>query len=216
MYTYDITTDVQSAKLNLDKLQKDITESSISTTLDGLYLNGDSLSVSFIETLDAGEKSTLDALILNHDGEPIPENVVDTGVLSTPFASKIVAGGKLYRRKHGIRSTVSANSAKSIKFTVPYEIAKIDEVEIINCAGVDTVDLKILDSDTGTYTTVPNYLLNQFGFDVNLSDIYYTDASNYDAELNIGMQIEIIYKNNEPDTKSIGINFVLHEVKATQ
>lgn len=134
---------------------------------------------------------------------------------TNPFSSKIVDGGKLYRRKHGVRGDILGNSTQSIKFTVPYNIAKIDEVEIINCAAVDTVDLKILDSATGTYTTIPNYMLNQFGFNVNLSDIYYTDTSNYDAELNLGMQIEITYTNNETDTKSIGVNFVLHEVKAT-
>jgi len=129
------------------------------------------------------------------------------------FASKAVEGGNLFRRKHGVRKTIAGNTTDTIIFEVPYPVAKIDEVEVINCSAADTIDLKVLDSTTGAYTTIPNYVLNQFGFDVNVSDIYYTDTSNYDAELNLGMQIEVTYKNNESDPKSIGVNFVLHEVK---
>lgn len=215
MYSYDITTDISVSKVNLDKLEKTINESSIGTPLSNISLDGNQLTIVFTSSLDLSQETNLDSLVMNHDGEAIPEVISNTGVLSTPFASKIVEGGKLYRRKHGIRKDIAGNSTDTLTLTVPYNVAKVDEVEIINCAGVDTVNLKVLDSATGTYTTIPNYVLNQFGFDVNLSDIYYTDASNYDAELNLGMQIEITYTNNEADTKSIGVNFVLHEVKAT-
>ena len=47
-----------------------------------------------------------------------------------------------------------------------------------------------------------------------ISDLYYSDSSNYDADLFLGMQIEIIFHNNDAEEKNIGINYVLHEVVA--
>lgn len=131
--------------------------------------------------------------------------------INSPFASKAVSGGKLFRRKHGVRKECSQGET-SITFAVPYNIALIDEVEVINCTATDTVNLLVRDNELGSFSGVPNAVLNQFGFDVNLSDIYYTDTSNYDAKLYQSMIIEVTYKNNEQNTKSIGVNFVLHEV----
>jgi len=129
------------------------------------------------------------------------------------FASKLLDDGKkLYRRKHGKTDTVPANDSKSIIFTVPYNHCKIDEVEVINSSALDKVDLKVLDSTEGDYTGDPNHLLNQFGFEVVIGDLYYTDSSNYDADLFLGMQIEIVYYNNSSEEQTIGLNFVLHEV----
>jgi len=129
------------------------------------------------------------------------------------FAKKTLADGKkLYRRKHGVRQNCPANSETSIQFVVPYAHCKIDEVEVINCSGNDNVDLKVLDDESGTYSTVPNYCLNQFGFNVSVSDLYYADSSNYDADLYQNMVLEVIFKNNDAEAKNIGINFVLHEV----
>lgn len=131
-----------------------------------------------------------------------------------PFASKVLdCGKKLYRRKHGIRKECLANATTVIDFVVPYAECKIDEVEIVNCTGNDSVDLKIKDTVAGSYSGVPNYTLEQFGYSVCLSDLYYTDTSNYDATLYQGMIVEVTYNNNEADAKQIGINIVLHEVK---
>jgi len=130
-----------------------------------------------------------------------------------PFASKLLDDGKkLYRRKHGTKDTIPANSSKSVKYTIPYAHCKIDEVEVINCTALDKIDLKILDSVNGDYSGTPNLLLNQFGFGVLVGDLYYTDTSNYDADLYLGMQIEIIYYNETNETQDVGFNFVLHEV----
>ena len=224
-YIYSISTHIVSGKINLKRLKIEISESNILTSLESIGLEGDDLSIDFISELSVEDKTTLDSLVSAHSGDPIPEEVVPQKVTvnaQPAFADKILPDGRsLFRRKHGIRQEVPARidvntpSVTAIRFSVPYVAAKIDEVEIVNCTAQDTVDLKVLDSETGAYTTIPNYLLNQFGFDVNLSDIYYTDTSNYDAELNLGMQIEVTYKNYEADIKQIGVNFVLHEAKET-
>jgi len=147
----------------------------------------------------------------------LPSKVENT---SFPFAKKILSNGKkLYRRKHGVRKNCLASSDTFIDIIVPYVQCKIDEVEIINCSGNDNVDFLILDTGTNTYSQAPvaavgaNYILNQFGFNVAVSDLFYSDSSNYDADLYQGMIVRVIYKNTESQDKNIGINFVLHEVK---
>lgn len=147
----------------------------------------------------------------------LPPEVENT---SYAFAKKTLSNGKkLYRRKHGVRKTCPASSSTNIDIAVPYIQCKIDEVEIINCSGNDDVNFMVLDTDVNTYSQAPvadvgaNYMLNQFGFNVVVSDLYYSDSSNYDADLYQGMIVRVIYKNNEAQDKNIGINFVLHEVK---
>lgn len=144
--------------------------------------------------------------------EELPQNY--------PFAKKELADGKkLFRRKHGIRKECPGETETFIDMVVPYVQCKIDEVEIINCSGNDDVDLKVLDTAENAYSQAPvesvgpNYLLNQFGFDVCVSDLYYSDSSNYDADLFQGMIVRAVFKNRDTESKNIGINFVLHEVK---
>jgi len=130
---------------------------------------------------------------------------------SLPFASKQLANGKkLYKREHGIQSSLSAGS-NNIIFTVPYPWVKIIGIELVNGETLDIVDFYILDSTTGTYSGVPNYQLNQFGFSVNVAPGFYEEVCNYDADLYYGMQIKLVY--NSISAKTIGINFNLNEVK---
>jgi len=134
-----------------------------------------------------------------------------------PFANKILVDGKkLFRRKHGLSQVIAANSQSEIVFTVPYNRAKINEVEIINANALDMVDLLVrspLDANTAAAYGMPaNYLLNQFGFNVMLSSGIYSDSSNYDADVYAGFQIVIVYKNQTSTDRNIGINLTYHEV----
>ena len=96
--------------------------------------------------------------------------------------------------------------------SVPYVTCKIDELEIINCGGNDNANFLVCDDDSGTYSGYAGAILNQFGFNVCVSDLFYADSSNYDAELHYGMVIKVEYINNDTESKNIGINAVLHEV----
>lgn len=132
-----------------------------------------------------------------------------------PFASKELSNGlKLYRRKHGYKATIPANSEVVTKILVPYAACKINKLEIIAPNPLDRIDLKILDSATGMLTGVPNYMLNQFGFDVVVSEMIYSDKSDYDADVFGGMQIEVTYKNDGTEEVTVGYNIIFHEVKA--
>lgn len=129
-----------------------------------------------------------------------------------PFANKNIGSKKLYRRKHGVSETITANSTGSISFSVPYAHAKITKAELVNCTAGDTVDLKITDDTSGTYTTVPNHTLNQFGFSVCMPNGMYIDESQYDADLYQSMIVKIEYTNNTNEDKLIGVNITLHEL----
>lgn len=132
---------------------------------------------------------------------------------SDPFAEKTLSTGKkLFRRAHGVQRTLVANADNVIEFTVPYAWCKITTMEIVGLTEMLKADLCIMDTATGSYSTVPNYQLNQFGFNVNVSKDFYKDHSQYDADLYIGMKIKVVIKNNTANTPTIGVNFTLHEV----
>ncbi len=134
--------------------------------------------------------------------------------LPLPFASKeLPSGKKLYRRKHGYSLTLNANGDTVYTITVPYLEAKINEAEIIHCPEGVTLDMKVKDSTTGTYTGTPNYLLNQFGFNINVGKDLFSDKSDYDADVFTGMQLEFTFHNSTATSKEIGINIVFHEIK---
>jgi hypothetical protein len=129
------------------------------------------------------------------------------------FAAKTTADGKkLYRRKHGVCKTVLAGTTDTLSIVVPYDLAKINTIEIINCKMGDTADLKVYDTPTGTISTFPDLMLNQFGFDVCLPDGFYKDESNYDADVIKDMKIELTYVNNGPSDLMIGVNITLHQI----
>ena len=128
-----------------------------------------------------------------------------------PFASKVLPNGKkLYKREHGIQAALTTGS-NNIIFTVPYAWVKITGIEILGGEHLDYCDLLILDSTTGTYSTIPNYQLNKFGYAVNITAGEYKEENAYDADLYLNMQIKIVY--NSQSAKTICINFNLSEVK---
>lgn len=127
------------------------------------------------------------------------------------FSAKTLPNGKkLYKREHGIQSTLTTG-VNTVTFTVPYAWVKIIGLELIGGETLDTVDFFVLDSTSGTYSGVPNYTLNQFGFNVNVAPGEYKENNNYDADLYSGMQIKIVY--NSISNKTVGINYKLNEVK---
>lgn len=132
-----------------------------------------------------------------------------------PFASKSLADGRrLFRRLHGSTLTLAASGDTVFSYTIPYATVKINAAEILWCPEGVTVDFKVKDNASGTYSGVPNYTLNQFGFGVTVSQDYYQDHSEYEADLFAGMVIEFTFHNSTATTKTIGVNLTLHEVAA--
>lgn len=136
----------------------------------------------------------------------------ELGNSNSPFGNKSIGTKNLFRRKHGMSKAVAANSTDTIIFSVPYNQAKITKAELVNCSAGDIVNLTVHDDTSGSYSTIPNYKLNQFGFDVNMPDGMYVDESQYDADLYLGMVVKIEYTNNTGSQAIIGVNITLHEL----
>lgn len=132
-------------------------------------------------------------------------------VSSVPaFASKTIGDKRLFKRVVGMSVDVTVG-VTDILWTCSFPWVKFMAIEIANCSAMDSISLYVLDTVTGTYSTVPNCILNQFGFGAVLSEGSYKHSSEFDADLYSGLQIKIVYTS--VSIKTVGVNFVMNEVK---
>jgi len=212
---YSMTSDTLNGVLDSTSLHNQISsDATIGNSFDGInrVQGSDSFSCQFTSDLSAGDITILDGIVSAHDGVAVEDPAASVTIQSAPpFASKLLPGGKkLFRRVHGVKATLSGDT--DFILTIPYAQCKINGLEIVWAPVGLQVDLKILDSTTGTYTTIPNYQLNQFGFATGIAEHFYTETSNYDADLYINMQVKCTILNPDSLTDTICVNFILHEV----
>jgi len=159
--------------------------------------------------------------VTGSDGLEILLDSSNEPTITAPFASKTVDGKKIFRRKHGITQDCPVGNT-TFEFVVPYDLVKINELEVVNGQAGDTVDLVVHDTPQGHIqmsmgvppgSITPSAPLNQFGFDVALPDGFFHDESQYDADLIKDMKIVVTYKNNGSETFKNGMNIVYHELK---
>ena len=130
-----------------------------------------------------------------------------------PFASKDLPDGrKLKRRTNGITFTIPAEDSITVSYIVPYGQAKMNEVEVLWAPEGVTAQMNVKDTSAGTYSTIPNRILDSFGNAVNIAKDYWKGRSEYDADVYIGMVLEFVITNSSNVSKTVGINMVLHEV----
>jgi hypothetical protein len=133
----------------------------------------------------------------------------------TPFADNTLQDGtKVYRRVHGISLALSANETKELLYTVPYTKAAITGAQVVGGAIGDSVSFKVYDTDAGTISGVPNYMLNQFGFSVYINKDFHSDTCNYYASLIEGLKIGVTFTNSLAEAKTVFFNLILHEIKS--
>lgn len=149
---------------------------------------------------------------------------VGNEAIRAPFAAKILPNGrKLFRRKHGaVMSFNAAQATATLDIDVPYNVAKINLVEILYALKGDTVDLTVHDSPAGVIQLAAGVevgdveaskMLNQFGFSVNLQTGKHIDQSNYDADLVKDMRVKVVVtRKNAVGADEYGVNWVFHEV----
>jgi hypothetical protein len=144
-------------------------------------------------------------------GNKSPNSVaISSQAAALPFAAKTLAEKKLYKRVTGLRYDLVAGD-QDLFHTINFPWAKITGIEVIGGENGDTCCFYILDTPTGQFSTIPNHALNQFAFDVNISDKFYTSTSEFDADLFQNMRIKVKY--HSVGAKKIGVNFILNEVK---
>ena len=162
--------------------------------------------------LDKGASDTSDLTDFETNYKPSANIRIEAEL--PPFGSKVLPNGKhLFRRIHGLDLPLDGTlNAQKVTFSVPYNSAKITSTEIISAVEGDKIDFKVLDTPTGTVSTIPNYVLNQFGFGVYPSSGRYEQKSEYDADLFLDLQLEITLTPINTDIRTVYFNLVLHEV----
>lgn len=126
------------------------------------------------------------------------------------FASKSIGTKKLYTRATGASFPVVVGN-NNLDFSIPFAQMKFNGLQIINGKIGETVNLKVLDTPTGTISGVPNYPLNQFGYSVNLPDGMFVRESQYDADLIQNMTIRI--ELTAVEARDFRVNYAIHELK---
>lgn len=131
------------------------------------------------------------------------------------FASKVsTSGEKFFHRLHGVEITLDGSgSATEYLFSVPYAHAKLSGVIVINGLMGDNVDFSIYDTETGTISGIADKKLNQFGFNVFISEKNFRYNSLYDADLIQGLRIGLKVHPKDAQVRSIYANIILHELK---
>lgn len=156
-------------------------------------------------------KTPVEALkIIEDDAISVQTINPNLGSLRAPFSQKTANGMKLYTRATGVSHAVVVG-ANVLDFVVPFNTVKFNGLEIVNGKAGEKVSLKILDTPAGAISGVPNYELNQFGFDVNLPDGFYSRESNYDADLIKDLKVRIEFTAIE--ARNVGVNYLIHELK---
>ena len=145
-----------------------------------------------IDVLDQVKDSTI---------EETPSSTHVVGL--SPFNDKVLYdGGKLFKREHGVLVQIDNIGLNIADFVIPYPNCKITGTEILYGKKGDKINFKVLDSDNGIIqlaagvpveNVVPNLLLNQFAFQLNVAENYHIRQSSYDADLIAGLVIRIEY-----------------------
>jgi hypothetical protein len=196
----------------LDRLTQEIVTSAIVTALDHCTILGSTLDVFFKDDLSSGDQTILSGIVTAHSGLALPVDATPVDVSSQPaFASKKVGTKKLYTRATGKVFAVTVGT-NNLDFLIPFNEMKFNGIHIVNGKVGETVNLKILDTATGTITGVANYLLNQFGFSVNLPDGVFIRESQYDADMikDLVVRIEL----TAVEARDFRVNYAIHELKA--
>jgi hypothetical protein len=129
---------------------------------------------------------------------------------SPAFTSKSIGTKKLFSRVTGKKFPI-VPGVNTLDFVVPFNAVKMTGLEIANSREGETVNLKILDTASGSVSQIPSALLNQFGFEVNMPGGIYSRESSYDSDLFLGLVIRLEYTANE--ARDLGVNYFIHEVK---
>jgi len=136
-------------------------------------------------------------------------------VKNQAFSDKTLKNGKsLFKRIHGV-SYLCQSGLNTIEFINPYAIAKMEAIQILNAPPECTANLKVLDSEEGLITGIPNYQLNQFAFNVNVRELFHEQRSQYEADVFLSLKVvlEITLPSSFEGFRLIGFNIELNEIR---
>lgn len=114
-YTYSIANDTLNGVLANDSLMSAIHASTITIDVQSVIGDGDELRVEFKTAISPEEKSTLDGLVSNHNGQPLSTLEV------LPVQVHTTQGEGLNLFLHGIEFEATAGKVTEFNFVLPEE-----------------------------------------------------------------------------------------------
>jgi len=157
-----------------------------------------------------------------YDFEDLKDKDLDTtnshkekeDISNSPFKDKKVCNDhRLFKRLHGSDFIpLIAGATEILELTIGYAWAKIEAMEVIGAGKQHTCNLIIVDTDTGAFSGVPDAVLNQFCFDAAVAENFHRFASKYDADLYLGMGVQLEITNHSTIDSVIALNLELNEV----
>lgn len=178
-------------------LNNDLFIIALSNTIAEVYID---------DILIVGVSNSLKAL----SGESLKETDGSIIVSTNAFSSKKVGNKKLFKRIHGVQSSVTIG-VNTIDFVIPYDFCKMNGMQVIGASIGDTIDLEVYDTPAGLFSGVPNAKLTQFGFSVCIAKDFHFHHSEYDSD--VPKDIKLRVKFTSVANTTIGINFMLNELK---
>ena len=174
-YSYDILTEITSAKLFEDRLKDEIENSSITVSLDGVGREGSTLNVIFASAISAGEKTELDALVRNHSGEPYPEE--QTSQLVHIDQEDPETGGLAVSPKW------AKDGWKQQMFEIEYNCSTLNSIheKDLDNNDIGWASMKFYKDDAGSEVEITGGDLNQTFLDANCirTDLLWMPTSDY-------------------------------------
>ena len=208
-------------QVNLDNLEKEISDSNITIALQNIQLTGsDDLSIEFKATLSQAEETTLNTIVTNHDhtlpssNPPInvdivqPKDVYGRAIIaSSPFSD---AAGFRYRGA-SFSDTIQTNTTNYIDYLLTDERWINGGRAIIDNIGQDDkVTFQVIDKDN-VLGYGANTVLDQFidGFYVPQDGNLEVNLA-YPARIIAGLYIRLKYTSTHANGCTLKCNLYLH------
>lgn len=168
-------------------------------------------SIAIVAKDDDGEEDIIDVSeAINYLLGNVTTEVTVTGntAQGQPFATSV---GHTFKGK-GFKGNCINGEATMVSYQIDSYQYDMTGIEILNGALGDEVHMKILDDASGTYSTIPNYQLDEFGITWNVRPAIFVKDLPYSARVMPGMVIAFDYTNNSGADRMIYINLDLHRI----
>jgi hypothetical protein len=203
MYSYNLN-NFPNRKYNLDRLTKEISDSSITIALDHLNGGGDSVLIFFKAELSVAEKSTLDLIIANHSGEILPNSLEVMQVKVVAEQPKYIESGNVTQEffcAETILVDVSANDTlKVVDISWPFNISLKSGTIHVNDAMIgDELSIEI----------APNTVIGAITSNLNVGDTSINVNSTVIQNIKYGFYTGLYPSNHEIGrVTSVGSNYI--------
>lgn len=146
---YNIITNITSSNVDIDRLDSEISSSSISSVLTRIEVTGLDLDIIFGSTLSAEDELILDAIVLAHSGEPMPEEeeILKVDLSHAIEMKTLMAEGGKRKTDRGFSFTVTAGTTHTHDYSVNADLQIKGGIMFSDNSNIlDHVSLEIVDT----------------------------------------------------------------------